>query len=141
MSSLRTVGATPAMSERLYVLDASALLATLFEEAGSDAVETVLPGARMSAVNFSEVVAKLSDHGFANEDILRDLAELDIVVCDVDRKQAETAGLLRRTTKFAGLSLGDRACLALAATLGGVAVTADRAWANLSLDVEIQVVR
>jgi PIN domain nuclease of toxin-antitoxin system len=129
------------MSEPLYVLDASALLATLFEEAGSDAVETVLPGARMSAVNFSQVIAKLSDHGLANDDILRDLAELDIVVCDVDRKQAETAGLLRRSTRMAGLSLGDRACLALAATLGAVAVTTDRAWANLNLDVAIQVVR
>jgi PIN domain nuclease of toxin-antitoxin system len=129
------------MSDPLYVLDASALLATLFEEAGSDAVETVLPRARMSAVNFSEVVAKLSDHGFANEDILRDLAELDIVVCDVDRKQAETAGLLRRTTTIAGLSLGDRACLALAATLGAIAVTADRAWANLNIDIAVKVVR
>ncbi len=135
------VGAILAMSEPLYVLDASALLATLFEEAGSDAVETVLPGARMSAVNFSQVIAKLSDHGLANDDILRDLAELDIVVCDVDRKQAETAGLLRRSTRMAGLSLGDRACLALAATLGAVAVTTDRAWANLNLDVAIQVVR
>jgi PIN domain nuclease of toxin-antitoxin system len=129
------------MSEPVYVLDASALLATLFEEAGSDVVETVLPGARMSAVNFSEVVAKLSDHGLANDDILRDLAELDIVVCDVDRKQAETAGLLRRRTKIAGLSLGDRACLALAAALGATAVTADRAWAELSLDLDIQIVR
>jgi len=129
------------MSEPMYVLDASALLATLFEEAGSDAVERVLPGARISAVNFSEVVAKLSDHGVANDDILRDLAELDIVVCDVDRNQAEVAGLLRRSTKMAGLSLGDRACLALAATLGAIAVTADRAWASLSLDVAIHVVR
>jgi len=67
----------------------------------------------MSAVNLSEVVAKLSVHGFANDDILRDLAELDIVICDLDRKQAETAGLLRRSTKIVGLSLGDRACLAL----------------------------
>jgi len=129
------------MSEPLYVLDASALLAALFEEAGSDAVETVLPGARMSAVNLSEVVAKLSDHGFANDDILRDLAELDLVVCDLDRQQAEMTGLLRRSTKVAGLSLGDRACLALAASLGAIAVTADRTWANLSLDVEIRVVR
>jgi PIN domain nuclease of toxin-antitoxin system len=129
------------MSEPLYVLDASALLATLFEEPGSDAVERLLPGARISAVNFSEVVAKLCDHGVANDDILRDLAELDLVVCDLDRKQAETAGLLRRSTKMAGLSFGDRACLALAATLGGIAVTADRAWANLSVDVAIQVVR
>ena len=118
MSSLPSAGANLAMSEPLYVLDASALLATLFQETGSDAVEMVLPGAR-----------------------LRDLAELDIVVCDLDWKQAEAAGLLRRGTRVAGLSLGDRACLALTATLGGIAVTADRAWANLALDVPIQVVR
>jgi PIN domain nuclease of toxin-antitoxin system len=93
------------------------------------------------AVNFSEVVAKLSDHGVAKEDILRDLAELDILVCDLDRKQADTIGPLRRATKIAGLSLGDRACLALAATLGATAVTADRAQVHLNLDVAIEVVR
>jgi PIN domain nuclease of toxin-antitoxin system len=129
------------MTDPLYVLDASALLAALFQEVGSDAVEVRLPRARISTVNLSEVVAKLSDRGFLDDDILRDLAELDIVVCDFDRKQAETAGLLRRSTRMAGLSLGDRACLALAATLGGIAVTADRGWAKLGLDVTIEVVR
>ena len=120
---------------------ASALLATLFEEAGSEAVESNLPGARISAVNLSQVVAKRSDHGFANEDILRDLAELDVVVCDFDRSQAEAGGLMRQSTKAAGLSLGDRACLGLAAALGAIAVTADRASAKLDLDVSIETVR
>lgn len=131
------------MTERPYILDASALLATLFQEAGSDRVEQVLPGARVSAVNLSEVVTKLSDRGFRGADVLRDLSELDIVVCDFDRAQAETAGKLRHLTKSAGLSLGDRACLALAQSVGGTAVTADRSWANLDLGiaVEVEVVR
>jgi len=129
------------MNDPVYVLDASALLAVLFGEPGPDAVEVVLPGARMSAVNLSEVVAKLSDLGLDREDILRDLSELDLIICDMDRPQAEFAGLLRRTTRQAGLSLGDRACLALAASLGAVAVTADRAWGDLEVDVQVQVVR
>ena len=129
------------MTKTPYVLDASALLAALFDEPGADRVEEVLPGARMSTVNFSEVVAKLSERGRAGDDTLRILAELDIVVCDFDRNQAEAAGRLRQVTKSAGLSLGDRACLALAAALGGTAVTADRSWASLNLGVTVEVVR
>ena len=120
------------MTKTPYVLDASALLAALFDEPGADRVEEVLPGARMSTVNFSEVVAKLSERGRAGD---------DIVVCDLDRNQAEAAGRLRQVTKSAGLSLGDRACLALAAALGGTAVTADRSWASLNLGVTVEVVR
>ena len=129
------------MTKTPYVLDASALLAALFDEPGADRVEEVLPGARMSTVIFSEVVAKLSERGRAGDDTLRILAELDIVVCDFDRNQAEAAGRLRQVTKSAGLSLGDRACLALAAALGGTAVTADRSWGSLSLGVTVEVVR
>lgn len=129
------------MSDPVHVLDASALLAVLFDEPGADAVEAILPGARMSAVNLSEVVAKLSDLGLDRGDILKDLSELDLVICDLDRSQAEFAGLLRRTTRQAGLSLGDRACLALAASLNAIAVTADRAWGDLEVGVQVQVVR
>jgi PIN domain nuclease of toxin-antitoxin system len=86
-------------------------------------------------------VAKLSDLGLDREDILRDLSELDLIICDMDRSQAESVGLLRRTTRQAGLSLGDRACLALAASLGAVAVTPDRAWGDLEVEVQVQVVR
>lgn len=129
------------MSRGGYVLDASALLAVLFEEKGAAKVEPVMSGASISAVNFGEVVAKLVDRGVADEDIVRDLAELDIEVVDVDRRQAELAGLLRRMTKEAGLSLGDRSCLALAREYEATAVTADRAWAKLKVGAKIMLVR
>jgi PIN domain nuclease of toxin-antitoxin system len=129
------------VSDAVYVLDASALLAALFGEAGTADVEKCLSGSRISAVNWSEVIAKLSDRGLASQGIMRDLAELDVVICDHDRRQAEAAGLLRDRTKCAGLSLGDRACLALAQSMGGIAVTADRAWGKLDLGIPIHLIR
>lgn len=129
------------MTIDVYVLDASALLCVLFEEPGAGAVEAVMDGAHVSAVNFSEVIAKLIDRGVPPDTILTDLADLDIEVVDFDRKQAETAGLLRGKTRGAGLSFGDRACLALANHAGATAVTADRAWAALDIDLTIQLVR
>jgi ribonuclease VapC len=124
-----------------YVLDASALLCVLFGEPGAERVETVLSGAQVSAVNFSEVVAKLVDRGAPDDIIVGDLRELDIDIIQMDHAQAERAGLMRRKTRAAGLSVGDRACLALAGMRGAVAVTADRAWAGLDVGVTVEVVR
>ncbi len=100
-----------------------------------------MSGACMSAVNLSEVIAKLIDRGAPGEAVVADLAELDLEVVDVDRRQAELAGLMRGKTRAQGLSLGDRACLALAAHLGATAVTADRAWANVEVGVAVEIVR
>ena len=106
------------MSRGGYVLDASALLCLLFDEPGADRVEQVLHEAFVSAANLSEVVAKLIDRGLEGGEALADLRELDFEVVAFDRGQAERAGLLRATTREAGLSLGDRACLALAQQKG-----------------------
>ncbi len=96
----------------------------------------------MSAVNLSEVIAKLADEGVP-EPIIRHSIEtvgLDIVGFDAD--DALAAGLLRPSTRAAGLSFGDRACLALAQQGGAPVLTTDRAWADLDLDkVEVQLVR
>ncbi len=129
------------MSRAGAVLDASALLSLLFREPGAERVEALMSGARMSAVNLSEVIAKLIDRGAPGEVVAADLAELDLEVVDVDRRQAELAGLMREKTRGRGLSLGDRACLALAAELGATAVTADRAWASVDVGVAVEVVR
>ena len=130
------------MDEPGYVLDASALLCLFFREPGAERVEAVMTGARVSAANLAEVVAKLVDRGADAKGILADLAELDLEVVPLDRAQAETAGLLRATTRALGLSLGDRCCLALAHRLGAVAVTTDRAWASLDgVAVKVEVVR
>ena len=124
------------------VLDASALLALLNQEPGSEQVtECIENGAAISAVNLSEVVAKLSEAGLPEEAIHEALDSLGLTIVDFDATFAYKVGLLRPTTKHAGLSLGDRACLALARQLNLPAVTTDRIWENLSLDISIQVVR
>jgi len=124
------------------VLDASALLALLNAEQGSEQVQAALAaGATMSAVNLSEVVAKLSEAGLSEAAIRSVLDSLALDVVDFDADQAYDAGLLRQATKPAGLSLGDRACLALAQRLGLPVVTADRNWRHMQLGVTIRLIR
>jgi PIN domain nuclease of toxin-antitoxin system len=124
-----------------YVLDASALLATIQEEPGAAEIDTRLEDACISAVNLSEVIAKLIDRGTPADLASEVLAELDLDVRPFDRAQGEHAGSLRPVTRALGLSLGDRACLALAAALGRTVVTTDRAWARLDLGIAIEVMR
>lgn len=129
------------MTDTSYILDASAVLAAFFAEPGAERVAERMGGALISAANYSEVVAKLVDRGTPADQILEIMAQLDVEVVPVDRGQATAAGLLRGDTRGAGLSLGDRMCLALAMSRKGVAVTADRAWSQLTLDVAVEVVR
>ena len=123
-----------------YVLDSSALLAVFFQEPGAEHVRAV-PPAHISAVNWTEVVTKLVDRGVPVAEIPSRLAELEIDIVDFDHAQATLAGLMRAATRAAGLSLGDRACLALASTLGATAVTADRGWAAVDVGVPIKMFR
>lgn len=124
-----------------YVLDASALLATLFEEPGASEIEARIDEACISAVNLSEVAAKLADRGTPAELITEILSELDLDVRPFDRAQAERAGIFRISTRGQGLSLGDRACLALTEAMARTAITTDRAWAELDIGIAIEVVR
>jgi PIN domain nuclease of toxin-antitoxin system len=123
------------------VLDASALIAVLREEPGSAAVEAVLDDAAISAVNLSEVQAKLVERGTPPEIAWSWLVDLDLDVVDFDAPQARVAGDLRTLTRSHGLSLADRACLALAQVLGAPAMTADRAWSGLEVGIEIRTIR
>ncbi|MDR5676477.1 MAG: type II toxin-antitoxin system VapC family toxin [Armatimonadota bacterium] len=123
------------------VLDASALLALLQGEPGSEPWEAAIADAAISAVNLSEVVAKLAELGMPEEEIRSTLEPLDLEVVDFDLEQAYQAGLLRRLTKPAGLSLGDRACLALARARQLPALTADHAWETVLAGVEIRIMR
>jgi ribonuclease VapC len=123
------------------VLDASALMAVLREEPGAAAVEAVLDQAAVSAVNLSEVQAKLVERGTPDEIAWSWLVDLDLNVIDFDASQARVAGNLRSLTRPHGLSLADRACLALALVLGLPAMTADRVWAALEVGIEIQTIR
>ena len=126
----------------ISVLDASALLALLQNETGADIVANRLPRCVMSAVNLSEVVAKLADHGVPAAELGAALEGLDIDMRPFDTQAAYAAGELRRSTRALGLSFGDRACLALAAQLGVAAVTADRAWARLASTIaRVELIR
>jgi ribonuclease VapC len=130
------------MTADLVVLDASALLALLFNEPGADIVAARLATSVIGAVNLSEVAAKLADHGMPAEAIALTFREFDLDVRAFDVDQARIAGALRGSTRALGLSLGDRACLALAASLNATAMTADRVWGQISADgVAVQLIR
>ena len=122
------------------VLDASALLALLQDEPGASRVLEALPDALMCSVNLSEVVAKLADLGMPEIDIRRALS-LGLEIISFDEILAYSAGILRPTTRRAGLSLGDRACLALAQSRSLPALTTDRSWTSLDTDIDIILIR
>jgi ribonuclease VapC len=123
------------------VVDASALLALLSQEGKAERRPVVLKDATMSAVNLSEVVAKLAEAGMPEAEIRSALDPLGLEVVAFDAGQAYLAGLLRPQTKAVGLSLGDRACLALAQKRGSPVLTMDRAWARLQIGVEVRLMR
>lgn len=123
------------------ILDASALLALLKDEPGSDMVAATIPGAAISAVNLAEVVGKLVDAGLS-EDSARDATlGLGLDIHPFDANAAFLTGGLRGKTREAGLSLGDRACLALAIEKSLPVITADRSWKSLKVGVTVRIVR
>lgn len=126
---------------REYVFDASAVLALLGDEAGRDAAEAILPGACISAVNLAEVASTLCGKGLDPVEVSDNVAALGLRVVPLDAQLAYRIGELRVPTRAFGLSLGDRACLATAESLGAVAATADRVWAQLKLGIEVRVIR
>ena len=121
------------------VLDSSAILAVILEEPGADQAEAYLPGAKVSTVNIGEVVAKLRDLGMPERTTNEVIAglQLDVHVHDLDAALA--SGHLRLQTRPAGLSLGDRACLALAQALELPTVTSDRGWLAVADEIGVQV--
>jgi ribonuclease VapC len=127
--------------EPAAVLDASALLAMLHAEPGGDVVKGLLQTAAISTVNWSEVVQKALDRKVEVQGLRQDLEALGLKILPFTADQAERTASLRSETQHLGLSLGDRACLALAAELSLPAVTADRVWRDLSIGIEIRVAR
>lgn len=113
------------------VLDSSALLAVLLGEPGADAVSIYLPGALISTVNIAETIAKLVERGMPAEQAGLAIEAVGVEAISFDNGQAVRSGALRAVTRDLGLSLGDRACLTLAADQGLPAVTADRAWTSV----------
>ncbi|MSP88797.1 MAG: PIN domain-containing protein [Alphaproteobacteria bacterium] len=95
----------------------------------------------MSTVNLAEVLSRLKRDGHDLAEAMQRLDRLSIEWIDFDRSQAEIVAALLPATRPAGLSLGDRACLALAMSRGATALTTDRAWGRLGLDVQVEVLR
>lgn len=123
------------------ILDASAILAVLQDEPGADRVYPALPGALVSAVNYAEVMSKLVEGGADRHKARQHVLALGIRVVDFDAGLADRVGELRRLTRHLGLSLADRACLALAEREQGSAFTGDRTWLGSVLGIDVQVIR
>ena len=123
------------------ILDASAALAVLQDERGADVVRDWHERALLTSVNASEVVVKLIRYGAAPEAAQTLVRMLGSEIVDVDANLGLQAGALYARTSHAGLSLGDRICLALALREGLPVLTADRAWASLDIGVEIRLIR
>ena len=123
------------------VLDASAVLALYFEEAGAGQVRSALPGARLSSVNYTETISKCLDRGQGIDTALRKIAAIGVEIVAYDTELARRAGELRPLTRRLGLSLADRACLALAEREALPVLTADRSWKSLSLGLDIRLIR
>ncbi len=123
------------------VLDASALLAFLQLEPGHETVSNVLAESVICTVNWAEVIGKCIVGDVETEGLLEDLRALGLAVVPFSSAEAELAGRLAQPTRALGLSLGDRACLALGLARGDSIYTADRTWRRLRLGVAIKTIR
>lgn len=129
------------MPSKAVVLDSSALLALLFGEPGADLVKARGRGGLISAVCYSESLAKCLDRGVPRGTLSAALPTLQLTVVPFDARHAEEAAALRPATRTLHFSFADRACLATAKLADLPALTADRAWAGLDLGIEVVLVR
>jgi ribonuclease VapC len=124
------------------VLDASAILAVIIGEPGHEKLPpSVLAEAVISTVNLAEVQGKLEFLGWTPDEAWEDATGLLREAIPFTEQQARVAGELLAQTRSLGLSLGDRACLALAIALHAPVYTAERAWKKLKLDIPIHLIR
>lgn len=117
------------------------MLAILFEEPGADVALTSVAEALCVTVNLTEILTRCTDKGFPLDAAEEFMATHKVEHVEFGTDLARLAASLRAATRHKGLSLGDRACLALAIRENAVAVTADRNWADLDVGCKIEVIR
>jgi ribonuclease VapC len=127
--------------DHVVVLDSSAVLAVLLGEPGSDRVVPVLEGGLLSTVNLAEVHTRMISLGGSAAHVWSRILEFNCEIYPLTEEQARIAAELVTTTRPFGLSLGDRACLALAIDRKATVYTTDRTWKNLHLGIEVEVIR
>lgn len=125
----------------MIVLDASALLALLLKEPGHELVASRLSQSLISAVNFSEVLARLGRKGVVASELAPRITALGVTVVAFDEAQALIAAEIREYARAAGLGLADCCCLALAFNEKLPVMTADRIWSTLSFAAKIILIR
>ena len=123
------------------ILDASAIIAFIKPEPGHEHVAPVIVGARVPALIIAEVCSWLTQRGVTLAAIEEGFGYFAFRVETFDATRAISTGALIARTRHRGLSLADRACLALAMELRLPVVTADRAWADLDLGIDIRLIR
>ncbi len=124
------------------VLDASAILAVISGEPGAEQLTPeVTSRAVASTVNLAEVQTKLVNRGWTSSQAWQDATSPIAEIVPFDAEQAKIVGDLVSHTQSLGLSLGDRACLALAIALKAPVYTAERAWKKLKLVIPIHLIR
>jgi ribonuclease VapC len=123
------------------VVDSSAILAYLNREPGADVVLSLAANSIISSVNASEVQSRLMRKGADPKIAWGNIIVSVQAIIPFDAVQAEMAGSLVVQTDPFGLSLGDRACLALGLATRSPVYTADRAWAQLQVGVDVRLVR
>jgi ribonuclease VapC len=116
-------------------------MALINQETGASVVADHITESVISAVNLSEVVAKLCSSGMPENEVRDNLESLSLEVIAFEEAQAYHCGRLITSNKKLGLSIGDRACLSLAKILGLPVLTGDKAWLGLKVGVSVKVIR
>jgi ribonuclease VapC len=123
------------------VIDAAAILTVLLDERGAEVVIPVLHGGTMSAINVSESCSRAVERGSEADEVIGLIRSFEITITPFGVAEARRTANLRPRTRHVGASLGDRACLDLAATLGAPLFTADKRLAELDIGVDIRLIR
>lgn len=123
------------------ILDASAMLALIFDETGAEIVAPQARTSRILSVNFSEVLQRVISIDGNPERAEEAADRLEIGIVLFDRRLARITAELREKTSFMGASFADRACLALGLVTRLPILSSDQDWRKLDLGIDIRMIR